>query len=84
MREVYYDAEFVAQLADLEQHVPRVREFLRGVTFKLRRDPEFGTRVQEYPPVWFVAMPDIIESPLAMSYTFDDEKVILLSIWISE
>ena len=54
------------------------------MTFKLRRDPEFGTKVRDDPPVWFAAMPDIIESPLAVSYTFDDEKVILLSIWISE
>lgn len=51
MRDLYYDAEFVAQLADLEQHVPRTRDFLRGVTFKLRRDPEFGTKVRDDPPV---------------------------------
>jgi hypothetical protein len=40
--------------------------------------------VRNDPPVWFVPTPDIIQRPLCASYTFDDEKVVLLSLWVSE
>jgi len=72
MRKLYYDDQFARQLSELELHVPRIREFLRGLASKLKRNPEFGTQVRDNPPVWFAGMPDLIEQPLGVSYTFDD------------
>ena len=45
--------------------------------------PEFGARLEGNPPRWFVAMPDIAERPLGIVYTFDDERLLMLGIWIS-
>jgi hypothetical protein len=83
MRRLYWAPEFASQLGDLEQHVPQIRESLRGLMLRLRTDPEFGEKISENPPRWFVPMPDVIKRPLGIVYTFDDDRVVLLSIWIS-
>lgn len=84
MRKLYQDDEFAKQYADLQQHVPRLDEFMRGLKHKLLTNPEFGTQIQHDPPVWFVGMPDIVAKPIGVSYTFDDDRVVLLSIWIDD
>jgi len=84
MRKIFQTAEFSAQVADLEEHGTRVRDFLRALKAKLQRNPEFGTKVRDDPPLWFVPTPDIIQQPLCASYTFDDDRIILISLWISE
>lgn len=84
MRDIFHSDEFSRQCSDLELRVGRLQEFLRGVTAKLRRNPEFGTKIRENPDLWLVGMPDILPEPLCISYTFDERRVILLSIWISE
>ena len=83
MRKLTYDNLFASQLADLELHIPRIRQSLIGLIFALRKDPESGTKLRKDAPVWFMPLPDLIERPLGITYTFNDECIILLSIWIA-
>ena len=83
MRRLNYDDLFASQLADLKLHIPSIRKALAGVSFVLRKNPELGVKLREDAPVWFVPLPDLIERPLGITYTFNDGCVTLLSIWIS-
>jgi hypothetical protein len=82
MRKVVQDELFVSQLEDLEFHVPGVRSALTGLAFMLRTNPESGMKLQEDPPLWFVPLPDLAERALGITYTFNANRVVLLSIWI--
>ena len=83
MRKAIHDELFVHQLSELELHVPGIRQAVAGLALKLRKNPEHGTKVQEYPPLWFVPLPDVAKRALGISYVFDETHVLLLSIWIS-
>ena len=83
MRQHFYAPKFADPLADLAQHDRRITQTLRGLVLKLQTNPEFGSRLDEDPRRWFVAMPDVIERAFGILYTFDDTRVVLLSIWIS-
>ncbi len=39
--------------------------------------------IRENPALWFVPMPDFTERPFGVTYNFDDDIVILTSIWIA-
>ncbi len=84
MRKLYQTMRFAEQVADLERQGARVRDFLRGIKLKLRKNPEFGTQLDDDPSIWFIPTPDILEIPMGISYTFDDDQVVLLSIWVSK
>ena len=83
MRKVIHDDLFAHQLSELEIHVPGIRQAVAGLTLKLRKSPEHGTKVQEFPALWFVPLPDVAQRPLGISYVFDETHVLLLSIWIA-
>lgn len=82
MRKIAYHSDFEDQLRQAELEFPRLEEFLVGLKLKLRRNPEFGTQVSSDPPVWFVGAPDVFPATIGVSYTFDEERVILMSLWI--
>jgi hypothetical protein len=82
MRKLVFDDLFSRQLGDLELHVPGIRAALTGLTYTLRTNPEFGTKLVDDPPFWFVPLPDVAQRALGVTYIFDDDQIRLLSIWI--
>ena len=66
---------------EMEENPRRADEFTEAVEWTLARGPTSGTQIKDNPPIWFIPMVDSIDnSTVAIFYTFDDEKVWLLSI----
>lgn len=83
LRTIVEELKFETEFDLLVRHkVPRVEEFVEGVTWLLARGPEEGKRIGNT-DVWFVAnefLPDRKELPLVIYYTFNENIVYLLSI----
>ena len=76
IRDIVRDPRFEQELAQIESDVQRADEFLEGAETILAREPQFGHRLGNsnvyFIPGWTI--------DLNIYYTFDDERVILLSI----
>ena len=87
LRQIVKASLFEDQLRSLIEGGARVAdEFIEGLESELARRPEIGSwHTGTYPPVWFVPMIDVerLRPPLVVYYTFDEERVYLLSIQAS-
>ncbi len=77
MRTVVRDPRFEAEMKQIESHVEKADEFLRGAETILSRKPEAGHHLGGDSLVWFLPGYTV---GLSIYYTFDDEKVYWLSI----
>lgn len=83
-RDVVRTERFERELQDLEKDPLRADEFTEAVEWTLARDPTSGTQIKVDPPIWFIPLVDLpFGSSVAIYYTFDDNKVWLLSIHLS-
>ncbi len=73
---IYFDEQLKAVQSDFE----RADEFIRGIEWVLARDAESGTCVDRVANIWFIPLIDIFRQAMGAFYTFDDEKVYMLSI----
>jgi len=80
MRVLVRDAVFEADAAEICGSIKKADDFLEGVDLVLARYPECGTRLHKS-HVWFLPAHTI---PVVLYYTFDDEKVYLLSVQKTE
>jgi hypothetical protein len=76
LRDIFRNQRFEQEVAAIEPNVKRTDEYLEGVEIVLARLPECGTRLGNS-SVWFISGWTV---DLAIYYTFDDNKVVLLSI----
>jgi hypothetical protein len=76
LREIVRNSRFEKELRAIEPHVEKADEFLEGVEMVLARLPECGHRIGNT-PVWFIAAWTV---DLAIYYTYDEDRVVLLSI----
>jgi hypothetical protein len=76
LREIVRNSRFEEELLSIEPHVKKADEFLEGVEMVLARLPECGHRIGNS-TVWFIAGWTV---DLAIYYTFDEDRVVLLSI----
>ena len=76
LRDVFRNARFEQEIAAIEPDVERADEFLEGAETLLARDPQIGHRLGNshvyFIPGWTI--------DLNIYYTFDDDRVFLLSI----
>ena len=83
-RDIARTERFERELQDIEKNPRRADEFTEAVEWTLARDPSSGTQISENPSIWFIPMVDIRNgSSVAIYYTFDRNKVWLLSIYLS-
>ena len=83
-RDIVRTERFERELQKLEEDPRRADEFTEAVEWTLARDPTSGTQIKDVPPIWFIPMVDIpFGSSVAIYYTFDDNRVWLLSILMS-
>jgi len=76
LRDIFKNSRFEQELRVIEPHVEKANEFLEGVEMVLARLPECGHQIGNT-PVWFIAGWTV---DVAIYYTFDEDRVILLSI----
>jgi hypothetical protein len=76
LRDIVKNSRFEQELAAIEPHIERADEFLEGVEMVLARLPQCGTQIGDS-HVWFIPGWTV---DLAIYYTFDADRVILLSI----
>jgi hypothetical protein len=76
LREIVRNRRFENELRALEPHVRRADELVEGVEIILARTPECGSQLGDS-HVWFVPGYTVT---LAVYYTFDEDRVILLSV----
>jgi hypothetical protein len=76
LRDIAKNTRFEQELAALEPNIERADEFLEAVEMVLARMPECGTQIGNS-RVWFIPGWTV---DLAIYYTFDADRVILLSI----
>lgn len=77
MRTIVRDARFEAEMREIEGNVQKADEFLLGAETVLSRKPNTGQHLGAGSHVWFLPG---YTADLAIYYTFDDERVYLLSI----
>lgn len=84
LRQIVKAPLFEEQLQSLiEGGAKAADQFIEGLETVLPRKPEIGSwRTGTNPPVWTIPMIDVerLRPPLVVYYTFDDERVYLLSI----
>lgn len=90
LRGIVHDHLFTLQLHHFINDPLDAEEFCRGAEWVLARDPTQGTQVSEsvwfLPSAYYIAEPDVASAggtyyaTLVIYYTFDDERVTLLSI----
>ncbi len=76
IRDIFRNSRFEQELAAIVPSIERADEFLEGVEMVLARMPECGTQIGNS-PVWFIPGWTL---DLAIYYTFDGDRVTLLSI----
>jgi hypothetical protein len=76
LRSIVRNSAFEKELRAIEPHIEKADEFLEGVEMVLARLPECGHRIGNS-PIWFIAG---LTVDLAIYYTFDEDRVVLLSI----
>jgi len=76
LRDVFRNSQFAEELAALEPNIERADSFLEGVEMVLARLPECGSQLGSS-HVWFIPGWSV---DLAIYYTFNADRVILLSI----
>ena len=76
LRDIFRNSRFDQELAAIVPNIERADEFLEGVEMVLARLPECGTQIGNT-RVWFIPGWTV---DLAIYYTFDADRVILLSI----
>lgn len=79
-REIIKERRFERELRAIEANPHRADELLEGVEFTLARDPREGVQLAPQCPVWFMPVGRDNTSGIAVFYTFDNNRVILLSI----
>ncbi len=83
-RDIVRTDRFERELKKIEDDPLRADEFTEAVEWTLARNPASGTQISEDPPIWFIPMVDLpLGSSVAIYYTFDNNKVWLLSIYLS-
>jgi hypothetical protein len=83
LRQIIKEALFEDQLQSLiDGGAKAADEFISALETALARRPEIGWLHSTNPPVWQVPMVDVerLRLPLTVFYTFDEERVYLLSI----
>ena len=83
MRSVIYEFRFVDRLAEIQPNFERADAFMQGVEWLLARSPESGTRIAGT-DVWCMPAADVFPQALSIFYTFDDKRVWLLSLAVTE
>ena len=84
MRGIVKELRFEQDLAGIEPDARRADDFVEAAEWALGRDPMRGNPVMPESCVWFLAMNDVPDAPsLILYYTFDEERVHLLSIQIA-
>jgi len=76
LRDILRNSRFEQELKAIVPNIQRADEFLEGVEMVLARLPECGTQIGNS-HIWFVPGWSV---DLAIYYTFDADRVILLSI----
>ena len=85
LREIIKEPSFEAELATIQPDARRADEFVEGVEWELAREPLIGSEVAPDSPVWFIPMVDVPGEPsVILFYTFDEDRVWLLSIQVAE
>jgi hypothetical protein len=80
LRQIIEEHRFALELQALIPNAKRADEFVDGAKWVLSRDPSSGRRIGSS-HVWYLPMEEIPEHlPIVLYYTFDDERVNLLSI----
>ena len=80
-RDIVRTERFERELREIEESPRRADEFTEAAEWTLARDPSSGTQIKDDPPIWFIPMVDALDdSTVAIFYTFDDQKVWLMSI----
>ena len=82
VRTIVEEEQYVRQLQDIEGDSRRADELMFGITWMLARDAGMGWRVSKDSPVWilFSNTDNADIDSLTIYYTFDSERVHLLSI----
>ena len=86
LRQIIKTRLFEDQLQSLIEGVAKAAdEFIEALEMALARRPEIGWLHSTDPPIWQVPMVDVerLRPPLVVYYTFDEERVYLLSIQVS-
>lgn len=82
IREIIEETQFTVELQEIEPDAARADEFVDGAKWVLSRSPECGTKIGQL--VWILPM---MRSPVGLSmvlyYTFDADRVFLLSIQVA-
>ncbi len=76
LRTIVKNSRFEKELEAIEPTIEKADEFLEGVEMVLARLPECGHQIGNS-RVWFIPGWTV---DLAIYYTFDEERVVLLSI----
>ena len=80
LRTVVQSHRFTEELKAIERSAQRSDEFIEGVEWYLSRCPEVGTQLGQT-DVWFLPTNDSATmTSLVIYYTFDEDRVLLLSI----
>jgi hypothetical protein len=80
-REIVHEAAFDRDLEGLFGSTPRADEFVRAAVWALHRDAECGLRISE--AIWALdsaRLPEHEGGRFVLLYTFNDERVHLLSL----
>jgi hypothetical protein len=82
LREIIEESQFTVELQEIEPDAIRADEFVDGAKWVLSRNPEYGTKIGQL--VWFIPMLRSLSEPsMVLYYTFDADRVFLLSIQIA-
>ena len=84
IRTIIRSHQFEDELKKIEKEAKRADEFVEGAEFVLCREPTIGTQIGNT-HVWFLPVAQSATvSPVVLYYTFDDDRVIFLSITETE
>lgn len=84
MRSIVKEASFEEDLRGIEPDAKRADEFIEGAEWVLSRNPTIGTQVNPNSCVWFLPTTETSSvMPLVVYYTFNEERVHLLSVQIA-
>ena len=82
LRTIVQEDQYTKQLSKIEADVKRADALMEGITWILAKDASMGWRVSNESPVWmlFSNTDNADIDSLTVYYTFDSERVYLLSI----
>ncbi|HPO08027.1 MAG TPA: hypothetical protein PLZ55_05120 [bacterium] len=85
MRQIIKTAPFQAEYVSFAAEFARAGEFITGAEYSLGRNPYLGDEIQGNPPVRIYRFFDVRGKKNAvLYYTFDENRVIFLSIRLSD